>query len=174
MLVARKQVPGRHWTLANTVTLSRCVAAAGLAVDAVKRERHIPTWLALIVGCTLTDWLDGPIARREGPTPLGAVLDLEADSWLTLWAGIAAWRSGALPLWCLVPPIVRYPVRVFCAPHRRMGARPWQRAAGAFQMSVFCGALSPWKGIRAASATLVGLASAAQLAALASDVRAEV
>lgn len=173
VLVARARTPGPLWTLANALTLSRGVAAAGLAADAVNRRRRRATWIALVIGCTLTDWLDGPVARRRGPTRLGAILDLEADSWLTLWAAVAAWRSRALPAWCLAPPVLRYPVRVLCAAHRRMGARPWQRAAGAVQMCVFCAALAPWKRARAASRRLVGLSAAVQLAALAAEFRAQ-
>ena len=41
-------------------------------------------WLMPLLG--VTDWLDGSLARRAGPTRLGSVLDIEADSWLTLWS----------------------------------------------------------------------------------------
>ena len=55
-----------------------------------------------------SDWLDGRLARLDGATSLGALLDIEADSWLSLWAAAAAYRAGDLPALSLLPPVVRY------------------------------------------------------------------
>ena len=54
-----------------------------------------------------SDWLDGRLARLDGATSLGALLDIEADSWLSLWAAAAAHRAGDLPALSLLPPVVR-------------------------------------------------------------------
>src|SRR5438309_6001329 len=91
-ITAQRRLGGTLLTPANVVTLSRAGAAAVLAAAPGKTV----AWAALVAGATLADWLDGPLARRRGATPLGAVLDLEADSWLTLWAAIAAYRCGTL------------------------------------------------------------------------------
>src|SRR5437588_12900107 len=88
------------------------------------------TLLALLLGCTVCDWLDGPLARRLGPTPLGAALDLEADSWLTLWGAAAAYRLGGVPGPSLLPPALRYPLAAGSGV--RLGT--WERAAGVAQM----------------------------------------
>jgi phosphatidylglycerophosphate synthase len=116
------------------------------------------TLVALLLGCTVCDWLDGPLARRLGPTPLGAALDLEADSWLTLWAAVAAFRLGGIPGIGLLAPALRYPL----AAGTTAAHRPWQRAAGVAQMAVIAWALTGRRPPRA----LVEAVAAAQLAAL--------
>src|SRR5207244_4000750 len=67
-----------------------------------------PSVALLLVG-VVTDWLDGPLARRASATAMGARFDLEADSLLTLGAAIAAVRRG-LPRVGLLAPIVRYAI----------------------------------------------------------------
>ncbi len=172
VLSARRQTGERLRSTANAMTLTRAGAAALLAGEAAVRRRDPVPWLALLWGCTLSDWLDGPLARRRGASRLGAVLDIEADSWLTLWAAVAAWRCGSLPGWSLLAPVLRYPVRLAGQPRRSIGARPWQRAAGTLQMTAFCGALSPSLALRRAARRLAWPAAAAQLAALAPDLLA--
>jgi phosphatidylglycerophosphate synthase len=122
------------------------------------------TLAALLLGCTVCDWLDGPLARRLGPTPLGAALDVEADSWLTLWGAAAAFRVGGLRGIGLVPPALRYPLVAGAGAVPRH--RPWQRAAGVAQMAVIAWALTGRRPPRA----LVEAVAAAQLAALTASV----
>jgi len=129
----------------NLLTLSRAGAAAMLCGMAFSgRGRRVSFW-ALLAGCTVFDWLDGPLARWLGTSRLGAVLDIEADSWLTLWGAVAGFRLGRLPGVSLVPPALRYPL----AAGRPSRMRPWQRAAGAAQMVVIAGALARWRPPRA-------------------------
>jgi phosphatidylglycerophosphate synthase len=167
------QHSGPTLTPANLLTLSRVGAAAllcGYAVRPRPGHRRTIAWLALLWGATFTDWLDGPLARRTGPTRLGSVLDLEADSWLTLWAAVASWRAGGLPAACLAAPIWRYVVRWrrgFATP---MATAGWQKAAGAVQMAVFAGALAPSRLLGSAARAVFPLASIAQLAALVADL----
>jgi phosphatidylglycerophosphate synthase len=159
-------------TPANLLTLSRVGAAAWLCGYAARprpgRARTV-AWLTLLWGATITDWLDGPLARRLGPTALGAVLDLEADSWLTLWAAVAAWRGGSLPAAGLAAPILRYAVRWRRGINVPMATAPWQKAAGAAQMAVLAGALAPSRSVRSLAGALSPFASIAQLVALAAD-----
>lgn len=118
-----------------------------------------------LLSATAADWLDGPLARRQpgGATEQGALLDIEADSWLTLWCALAAVATRRLPAWCLLPPVARYARRIFhMRPHRH-----WQRAAGALQMAVLLGALAPSRRLRRPARALLPVAAAAQLAALA-------
>jgi phosphatidylglycerophosphate synthase len=144
--VAQRRLGGSLLTPANALTLSRAGAAAVVAARPGSRAG----WAALVMGATLTDWLDGPLARSRGATPLGAVLDLEADSWLTLWSAVAAYRCRSLPAWSLLPPTFRYLMRLV----RRRPPRhePWRRAAGTAQMLVLAGALSPWRRLRGLAA----------------------
>jgi phosphatidylglycerophosphate synthase len=158
--IARRRLGGPLLTPANALTLSRAAAAALVAARPGSRLG----WAALVAGATASDWLDGPLARRRGATRLGAVLDLEADSWLTLWSAIAAYRCRALPAWSLLPPTLRYAVMLV----RRRPPRPdrWRRAAGTGQMLVLAGALSPWRRVRSA---VVRFALPAQALALAAE-----
>ena len=100
-----------------------------------------PSLTILLVGI-VTDWLDGPLARRGGPTATGARFDLEADSLLTLGASIAAARVG-VPRVVLLAPVARYAVAMIrTGPLDRDGVR-WDRITGVAQMAVFAAALAP-------------------------------
>lgn len=102
--VVRRRIGPERSSLADALTIGRglCGAflagllAAGLRDRAGRAGRY--AFLATLMGTTASDWLDGPLARHWGPTRLGAALDIEADSWLTLWAAAAAVRWGGLPL----------------------------------------------------------------------------
>jgi hypothetical protein len=92
--------------VADALTLSRATAAAVLPailasgiLDRTGLAGRL-CWGSLLWGETVSDWFDGTLARRPGATPLGATLDMESDSWLTLWAAIAAVAWGDLPPAC--------------------------------------------------------------------------
>ena len=129
----------------------------------------------LLVGAVTTDLIDGLLARQNGPTRLGAVLDIEADSLLTLGAAAAATAWGDLPRTALLPPALRYrdPILAFRRGEEPSGGGPWWcRASGAMQMAVFLAALSPmpyWSGRRLRPAALAVFV--AQLATQALDGR---
>jgi phosphatidylglycerophosphate synthase len=159
---AHRRLGGPLVTAANLLTLSRGPAAALLCGAAFSRRGLGAAWPALLLGCTAADWLDGPVARRRGPTPLGGVLDVEADSWLTLWAAIAAYRRGRLGGFTLVAPALRYPLNLL----QDGPARPWRRVAGVAQMTALCAALAPWPPARSLGRLLAPPAAAAQLLAL--------
>jgi len=100
-----------------------------------------PSLAVFLVG-VVSDWLDGPLARRAGPTARGARFDLEADSLLTLGASIAAARVGA-PRVVLLAPLARYAIAMIrTGPLDRDGVR-WDRVTGVAQMAVFAAALGP-------------------------------
>ncbi len=148
----RRIGPEKH-SLADAITLSRGVAAAALAgivvsgaVDRLGQAGWI-AWLLVLYAATLSDWLDGPLARRAGPTLLGGVLDIEFDSWLTLWAGIAAVVYGGLPWGILLAPLVRYaqPILALRQGDLPAGGGPWwSRVTGVAQMALFILALAPF------------------------------
>jgi len=102
-------------TAVDAMTLSRGVASAvlvGLLTSGVRRRNGLAGWLgwgSLVYGSIVCDWLDGPIARRLGATSeLGALLDLESDSWLTLTSASSATTWGGLPALCMAAPLARY------------------------------------------------------------------
>ncbi len=139
-------------SLADVLTLSRATTGAvlaGLVVsgirDRVGRAGRLSWWMILL-GATICDWLDGPLARRVGATQLGSALDIEADSWLTLWSAASAVAWGDLPRWCLLPPILRYLDPLFDLRRGKLphGGGPWwSRMTGTAQMLLFLTALAP-------------------------------
>jgi len=119
---------------ADALTALRAVCGAILVVR--------PSLGVLLVG-VVSDWIDGPLARRAGPTRGGARADLEADSILTLGAAIGAARLGVSRV-ALLAPLARYAV---VAIRRRPLDRDevaWDRATGVAQMAVLAAALAPW------------------------------
>ena len=132
----------------------RVVCAVGLA-------RRPTLWL-LVLG-VISDWIDGPLARRAPPSRHGAWLDLEADSLLTLGAAIAAVRRGAARV-VLLAPVARYAVTAARPRLNRDEAR-WDRLTGVAQMVVLGGAIARWP-----IATPALLVSAARTAALAARI----
>ena len=102
-----------------------------------------------VFSATIVDWLDGPIARHEGPTRIGAVLDIESDSWLTLWCAGAAVAWGGLPWIVLLAPLVRYihPLLDLRAGEPPSGGGPWwSRVTGMTQMALLLAAIAPITG----------------------------
>jgi len=76
------------------------------------------------------------------------VMDIEADSWLTLWSAVCAAAWGDLPRWCLLPPIIRYLGPILDLRRGRLphGGGPWwSRLTGTAQMVLFLAALAPLK-----------------------------
>jgi len=150
-----RKVGPKQPSLADMMTLSRgasCAVLVGLVASGV-RDREGPagwlSWSLILLEATVIDWLDGPLARRLGPSPLGAVMDIEADSWLTLWSAISATTWGDLPRWCLLPPLTRYldPILDLSRSRLPRGGGPWwSRVTGTGQMMLFLAALAPLKG----------------------------
>ena len=78
--------PGKPWITANQVTLARLIPMpllSWLIYEGAKTgyENNPYMWSALIAGVIIgcTDWVDGMLARRYGPTVLGGLLDPIAD-----------------------------------------------------------------------------------------------
>ena len=112
---------------ADLLTAIRMVCGAILAIR--------PSVAVLIVGA-VSDWIDGPLARRAGPTERGARADLDADSILTLGAAIAAVRCGA-PRVVLIAPLAHYVV----PSARSHDEVRWDRITGVAQMLLLGAAL---------------------------------
>jgi cardiolipin synthase len=91
------------FTLPNLVSSSRVVLAVGfVAIDAV------PTRLALIGIASLTDFLDGWLARRaQVVSRFGALLDPIADRLFVLGVVISYVLGGQLSAWQAVALMIR-------------------------------------------------------------------
>jgi CDP-diacylglycerol--glycerol-3-phosphate 3-phosphatidyltransferase len=149
---------GARLTPVDAMTLSRGLAAAvlvGLVVSGVRDRRGLAGWLgwiSLVYGSIVCDWLDGPIARRLGMTSeLGALLDLESDSWLTLVSALSATTRGGLPAFCMAAPVGRYAVLMAAlrrVPYDRVFANEpvWARPLGIAQMALVTAATAPFGG----------------------------
>ncbi|HEV7213653.1 MAG TPA: CDP-alcohol phosphatidyltransferase family protein, partial [Chloroflexota bacterium] len=153
-LVLRALYRGEEPPFRGADLLSYCRATCGAVLAAILasgiRDRTGPAGrlgcAVSLGGATALDWLDGPLARRLGPTRRGAALDIEADSWLTLWSAAAATAWGGQPRWCLLPPLLRYldPLLAMHAGQLPAGGGPWwARVTGATQMALFLAALFP-------------------------------
>jgi phosphatidylglycerophosphate synthase len=147
----RKIGPERS-SLADVLTISRAATGAvlfGLVASGIRDRKGIAGWISFLMplmGATVTDWLDGPLARHAGPTRLGGVLDIEADSWLTLWSAAGAIAWGDLPAWSILPPILRYLDPLHALMHGELpqgGGLWWCRVTGTSQMVLFFVALTP-------------------------------
>ena len=144
-------------SLVDAITLSRGGTGAlmtGLIASGVRDRRGMAgwlSWIALLYGAIVSDWLDGPIARRLGTSEAGAMFDIEADSWLTLCSSAAAVTWGGLPAYVVAPPLARY-VRLAAlgrwVPYRLLvsGDPLWTRHIGMAQMMMFIAALAPFGG----------------------------
>jgi phosphatidylglycerophosphate synthase len=144
-------------SLVDGITLSRGGIGAlltGLIASGVRDRRGMAGWLgwvALLYGAIVSDWLDGPIARRLGTSEVGVMFDIEADSWLTLSSSAAAVAWGGLPTYVVLPPVARY-VRIAAlrrwVPYRQLvsGDPLWTRHIGMAQMMLFIAALAPFGG----------------------------
>lgn len=135
---------------ADLVTGARAALATGVLAKTVSNQRlgaHSGRRVAILAGLIGigTDWIDGTLARRFGSTRRGAIMDIEADSLLTLAMAVAAFRWGRLPRYVLIPPLLRYGDLVRTL---RRGAIFtgddvwWCRASGAVQMLTFLVAVS--------------------------------
>lgn len=76
--------PGKPWITANQVTLARLIPMpllAWLIYKGAEVHDNRYMWWALIAGTLIgcTDWVDGMLARKYGPTTLGGLLDPIAD-----------------------------------------------------------------------------------------------
>jgi phosphatidylglycerophosphate synthase len=148
----RRRIGPEASSPADLLPLARAAIAASLVALVVAgfSDRMSLTgtlaWLGALVGVTALDWLDGPLARRLGPTRLGGVLDIEADSWLTLACAMGAVAWAGLLWWVLLPPLVRY---VHLALALLRGGLPagggpwWGRVTGVAQMVLLLAALAP-------------------------------
>ncbi|MGJ5618208.1 CDP-diacylglycerol--glycerol-3-phosphate 3-phosphatidyltransferase [Sulfitobacter sp. MF3-043] len=97
------------WNLPNILTLLRLVAAPGVALMFLYFTRPYADWFALIlfVLASVTDWLDGYLARAwKQETKLGAMLDPIADKAMVVIAlmviiGFSSWSP-----WLVLPATV--------------------------------------------------------------------
>ena len=92
---------------ANQVTFTRLVAMPFLALLLYggETERVVALVLGFFVG--LTDYLDGYLARRQGPTVLGGLMDPLADKVFLALVVMPFAQLGLLPWWAVAALLLR-------------------------------------------------------------------
>lgn len=128
------------WTIPNTLTTLRLLAAPLVAVMFLYFTRPYADWFALVlfVGAAITDWFDGYLARAWGQqTRFGAMLDPIADKAMVVIAlmviiGFSSWSP-----WLVLPTTVILFREVFVSGLREFLGE----AAGSLQVT----RLAKWK-----------------------------
>ncbi|WP_424972478.1 CDP-diacylglycerol--glycerol-3-phosphate 3-phosphatidyltransferase [Dinoroseobacter sp. S76] len=98
-----------RWTIPNMMTIARLLAAPAVAVVFALLPRPLADWvaLALFIGASLTDFLDGWIARAWGQTSrFGAMLDPIADKAMVITALAVVMALSALDPLVMIPAAV--------------------------------------------------------------------
>jgi len=97
------------WTVPNTLTILRLLAAPGLAILFLYFNRPFADWAALVlfIGASVTDYFDGYLARAwKQESKFGTMLDPIADKVMVVIAlFIITGYSGMNP-WFILPTTV--------------------------------------------------------------------
>ena len=92
---------------ANMVTLTRIILMPIPGLLLYRESTALAVALVMIVVLGLTDWLDGILARREGPSVLGGLLDPIADKIFIAMIYLPLADVGIIPIWVTVCIFVR-------------------------------------------------------------------
>jgi len=94
------------WTIPNTLTVLRLLAAPGVAIMFLYFHRPWADWLALtlFVGAAITDWFDGYLARLwKQESKFGAMLDPIADKAMVVIAIMVITGYNGMNPWLILP-----------------------------------------------------------------------
>lgn len=97
------------WNLPNILTIARLIAAPGVAVMFLYFTRPCADWFALVlfVLASLTDWIDGYLARAwKQETKLGTMLDPIADKAMVVIALMVIIAFSSWSPWLVLPATV--------------------------------------------------------------------
>lgn len=97
------------WTIPNTLTFLRLLAAPGVAIMFLYFHRPWADWFALtlFIGAAITDWFDGYLARLwKQESKFGAMLDPIADKAMVLIAIMVITGYNGMNPWLILPATV--------------------------------------------------------------------
>ena len=95
-----------RWTIPNTLTVLRLLAAPGVAVMFLYFSRPWADWFALVLflGAAITDWFDGYLARSwHQESRFGAMLDPIADKAMVVIALLVIVGYSSMTPWLVLP-----------------------------------------------------------------------
>ncbi len=96
---ARSRLEDRVFTLPNALSLLRLFMVPLVVALLLARSDRLAA--AFFVLAAATDFLDGRIARRAGPTRLGRILDPVADRLMLSSVAVVLAVRGLLPAWAV-------------------------------------------------------------------------
>ncbi|MCF1707806.1 CDP-diacylglycerol--glycerol-3-phosphate 3-phosphatidyltransferase [Tabrizicola sp. J26] len=97
------------WTIPNTLTILRLLAAPGVAIMFLYFHRPWADWFALtlFIGAAITDWFDGYLARLwKQESRFGAMLDPIADKAMVVIAIMVITGYSGMNPWLILPATV--------------------------------------------------------------------
>jgi CDP-diacylglycerol--glycerol-3-phosphate 3-phosphatidyltransferase len=97
------------WTIPNTLTVLRLLAAPGVALMFLYFHRPWADWFALtlFVGAAITDWFDGYLARLwKQESKFGAMLDPIADKAMVVIAIMVLTGYNGMNPWLILPATI--------------------------------------------------------------------
>lgn len=98
-----------RWNLPNILTILRLLAAPGVAVMFLYFHRPLADWfaLSLFIIASLTDWIDGKLARAwNQQTKIGTMLDPIADKAMVVIALMVIVGYSSMSPWLVLPATV--------------------------------------------------------------------
>jgi CDP-diacylglycerol--glycerol-3-phosphate 3-phosphatidyltransferase len=98
-------VAGKPLITANMVTFARLVPMPLVTWFAFRGEIWTALVLGTLIGCT--DFIDGYLARKHGPTVLGGLMDPIADKVFIAFAYLPFVGHGFFPAWAVAAMFVR-------------------------------------------------------------------
>src|SRR5918998_3805692 len=96
---AQGSLGDRVFTVPNALSLARLFMVPGVVALLLARADGLAA--ALFVLAAVTDFLDGRLARRVGPTRLGQILDPVADRLMLSSVAVVLAVRGLLPAWAV-------------------------------------------------------------------------
>ena len=97
------------WTISNTLTVLRLIAAPGVAIMFLYFHRPWADWfaLSLFIAAAVTDWFDGYLARLwKQETRFGAMMDPIADKAMVLIAIMVITGYSGMNPWLILPATI--------------------------------------------------------------------
>lgn len=98
-MLDKEQLSNRVFTVPNALTLFRLLMVPVVVMLLLARADTLA--VVVFAVAALTDFFDGRIARRHGPTRIGQLLDPVADRLMLSSSAVVLAMRGLLPVWAV-------------------------------------------------------------------------